>query len=120
MTGARRGWGPGPGRRGGRRARRRRPPPRRAARGPRPPPGGGGAARPPGRRGAAGPPGGGGAPAGPAPPAPAAQYAAGSRAWCRHCDQTLVYVSGVGWVNPAIGGAYDMCDGDPYANHDPH
>ncbi|MDI6912389.1 hypothetical protein [Nocardioides sp.] len=51
---------------------------------------------------------------------PAVEYAAGSRARCRHCHRRLVYVSGVGWVDPAIGGAYDMCDGDPYANHDPH
>ncbi|WP_041546854.1 MULTISPECIES: hypothetical protein [unclassified Nocardioides] len=53
-------------------------------------------------------------------PAPAVEHAAGSRARCRHCRRTLVYVSGVGWVDPAVGGAYDMCDGDPYANHDPH
>ena len=51
---------------------------------------------------------------------PAVEYAAGARARCRHCRQALVYVSGVGWVNPAAGGAYDMCDDDPYANHDPH
>lgn len=53
-------------------------------------------------------------------PASGVPYGAGSRARCRHCHQALVYVPGVGWVNPAIGGAYDMCDVDPYANHDPH
>ncbi len=44
----------------------------------------------------------------------------GSRttARCRHCRETLTYVPDVGWVNPAIGGAYDMCDADPYANHE--
>lgn len=53
-------------------------------------------------------------------PAPGGPYGAGSRAECRHCRAVLVYVPGVGWVNPAVGGAYDMCDADPYANHEPH
>ncbi len=53
-------------------------------------------------------------------PAPGVPSGGGSRAECRHCHQALVYVPGVGWVNPAIGGAYDMCDADPYANHEPH
>jgi len=54
---------------------------------------------------------------------PAAGHAPGEhhrpqrRSRCRHCHEELVHVSDVGWVNPAAGSAYDMCDADPYANH---
>lgn len=40
------------------------------------------------------------------------------RSRCRHCHEELVHLPHVGWVNPAAGGAYDMCDADPYANHE--
>ena len=37
---------------------------------------------------------------------------------CTRCRHTLAFVDEVGWVDTA-GGAYDMCEADPYANHLP-
>ncbi len=36
---------------------------------------------------------------------------------CRHCGHPLAYVDEVGWVDLAPGGDYDMCEADPYGNH---
>jgi hypothetical protein len=37
---------------------------------------------------------------------------------CRHCGRPLAWVADVGWVDNSAG-SYDMCDGDPYGNHQP-
>jgi hypothetical protein len=38
---------------------------------------------------------------------------------CRHCGHPLAWVDEIGWVDMAPGDAYDMCEADPYGNHEP-
>ncbi|MEO5653752.1 MAG: hypothetical protein ABIN79_03005 [Marmoricola sp.] len=40
-------------------------------------------------------------------------------AHCRYCDQEIVKVAGIGWLDPAPGDSYDLCPGSPYADHEP-
>jgi hypothetical protein len=35
---------------------------------------------------------------------------------CRRCGHPLAWVDEVGWVS-TVGHAYDMCEADPYGNH---
>ena len=37
---------------------------------------------------------------------------------CTRCGHPLAFVEGVGWVD-MVGGDYDMCEADSYANHLP-
>lgn len=37
---------------------------------------------------------------------------------CRRCDEIVVYVDYVGWLDPVATHTYDICPGDPYGNHE--
>ena len=40
-------------------------------------------------------------------------------AHCRYCDQEIVEVPDIGWLDPTPGDTYDLCPGTPYGDHEP-
>jgi hypothetical protein len=40
-------------------------------------------------------------------------------AHCRYCDQDIVEVPDIGWLDPTPGDTYDLCPGSPYGDHEP-
>jgi hypothetical protein len=40
-------------------------------------------------------------------------------AHCRYCNEDIVEVRDVGWLDPTPGDSYDMCPGSPYGDHEP-
>jgi hypothetical protein len=43
-----------------------------------------------------------------------------SHAHCRYCDQEIVFVPEIGWLDPIPGDTYDLCPGTPYGDHEPN
>ena len=37
---------------------------------------------------------------------------------CQHCGHPIAWVDAVGWVDTSTA-SYDMCERDPYGNHQP-
>ncbi|MCW2848411.1 MAG: hypothetical protein JWR90_2385 [Marmoricola sp.] len=40
-------------------------------------------------------------------------------AHCRYCNQDIVKVADIGWLDPTPGDTYDLCPGSPYGDHEP-
>ena len=40
-------------------------------------------------------------------------------AHCRYCDQGIVEVPDIGWLDPSPGDTYDLCPISPYGDHEP-
>ena len=40
-------------------------------------------------------------------------------ACCRYCDQRIVEVPDVGWLDPSPGDTYDLCPASRYGDHEP-